>query len=318
MDDEEEFTFETAPFPPNTQIDDEILPNKTISTVVNCIVSLPTDSTSPFLTLAAALPNPINNPSINSGCYLVSVPGILDNEVNHAKEVLKLFPAFSEVRRRIVPRLVNDEKFWQAYFALLAIQTRYETRQQAMFGGDGHDENDENENESLGNNNAPPSSREIAMMSARVVLRMPTPGFVFKNIRNSGNKHKDTTTTSSADPTASSSSLLDAASPTNSRGKEDTTFSASNTTRIVPGKRLKVPPSLCIAVRESTAGAGSPSGGNGESGGGGVDVNRNNRTSLLTSTSTMLMGKDLMTKHMRDQWRQSLNDLCAFDFQIGI
>lgn len=323
--DDEDFTFETAPFPPEPLPEGKIY-NKTIQTIVNCIVSLPTDPASPFVTLAASLPNPTststqqqqqqesnntnnnqNNNNSNSNSTadkiidpqsgLVTIPGLQDNEVEHAREILRLYPAFSEVRRRIVPRLVNDEKFWQAYFCLLAIQTRYETRMEAAFGatgdGDGGGDFDENEN-GVSNHNR--SDREMqSTMNARVVLRMPTSSSKFSSSKNIEQQQQQK---------KSSSSSLEADSPT---------------TRIIPGKRLRIPPSLCITVKDGSSNAidssSSASGASGlmsTSSGGGMNNNGNMMAFGRASTSTMLMGKDLMTKHMRDEWRRSLNEMCDY------
>jgi hypothetical protein len=326
----EDFTFETAPFPPEPLPEGKIF-NKTIQAIVQCIVSLPTDPASPFVTLAASLPNPTatstnnsennNNNSnnnqdqnnnktetyfVNPQTGLVSIPGLSDKEVEHAREVLRLYPGFAEVRRRIVPRLVNDEKFWQAYFCLLAIQTRYETRLETVFGSSEDQFGDSNDNNSQQQQH---SEHELqSMMSARVVLRMPTPSLQKMNYNNNNSKKKNTntntnTTTSISTSENNNSAALEPGSPT--------------TTRIIPGKRSNIPPSLCITIKDSD-GSNTNNNATSSSSVGSGGSSSSSRFSFsgfgvrATTTSTMLAGKDLMTKHMRDVWRRNLNEMCDF------
>jgi hypothetical protein len=124
---EEDFTFEVAPFPPAAS-------SKAVRDLATYLAALPTDAQSPFVAFAAALP----------------VADMLATEIAHARDVLREFPAFGEVRRRVVPRLLSDERFWQAYFALLAIETRHRALREAD----------------------DPSARA----TTRVVLRLATPG----------------------------------------------------------------------------------------------------------------------------------------------
>ena len=122
----EDFTFETATFPPAVTGD-------AVAEIAGCVASLSPDATSPFLALAVALPP----------------AELTDAEVAHARALLQHVPAFAEARHRLVPQRVSDERFWAAYFTLLAVDVRHRARQ-ALNDAD-------------------------AQAFTRVVLRMPLP-----------------------------------------------------------------------------------------------------------------------------------------------
>lgn len=124
------------------------------------------------------------------------------------------------------------------------------------------------------------------MMTARVVLRIPTTKN-HQSVEVDQQQHHH-----HQDP--------------NNNDEDNDVATNNNSTRIIPGKRLRIPPSLCISVRDSMISSSSSSSKNSS------DTASSTSTSSIAS-STMLMGKDMMTKHMRDEWRKCLNEMSEYE-----